>query len=85
MLFRSVVRWRHRQTLYEITVENPGRRNRGVAEVQLDGARVDPRAIPLVDDGGAHYVRVMMGDPAPETAPVPATESKISLGTLRKS
>ena len=68
-----VVRWRHGQTRYEITVENPGRRNRGVAEAQLDGVRVDPRAIPLVDDGAVHHVRVMMGHPAPETAPVQAT------------
>ena len=82
---RFVVRWRHRQTLYEITVENPGRRNRGVAEVQLDGTRVDHRAIPLVDDGGVHYVRVMMGEPAPETAPAPAMEGTIPLGDLRKS
>jgi cellobiose phosphorylase len=82
---RFVVRWRHQQTLYEITVENPGRRSRGVAEVLLDGARVDHRAIPLVDDGGVHYVRVMMGDPAPETAPVQAMGSTIPLGNLRES
>jgi cellobiose phosphorylase len=82
---RFVVRWRHRQTLYEITVENPSRRNRGVKEAQLDGAPVDHRAIPLVDDGGVHYVRAVMGDPAAETGSAPAAEGPISLGNSRES
>ncbi len=67
-----VVRWRHGRTLYEITVENPGRRNRGVAEAVLDGVRVDARAIPLVDDGAEHRLRVVMGERAVEAAPTPA-------------
>jgi cyclic beta-1,2-glucan synthetase len=64
-----VVRWRHGQSLYEITVENPGRRNRGVAEAALDGVRVDARKIPLVDDGAAHRLRVVMGEPAGDPLP----------------
>ena len=59
------MRWRHGSSRYEITVENPGRRNRGVAEAVLDGARVEPQAIPLVDDGALHRLRVVMGEPAP--------------------
>jgi cyclic beta-1,2-glucan synthetase len=62
--------WRHftvclrrGSALYEIAVENPGRRSLGVAEVSLDGVAVDPRAIPLVDDGATHQVRVVMGEP----------------------
>jgi hypothetical protein len=27
----------------------------------LDGAAADPMAIPLVDDGGIHQVRVVLG------------------------
>jgi cyclic beta-1,2-glucan synthetase len=77
---RFVVRWRHGQSRYEITVENPGRRNRGVAEAVLDGARVDPQAIPLADDGAVHRVRVLLGDPAPKTSPMVAAESLSSLG-----
>ena len=42
-------------------VENPERRCRGVASVALDGAPVDATAIPLVDDGGVHRVRVILG------------------------
>jgi cyclic beta-1,2-glucan synthetase len=75
-----VVRWRHGRSLYEITVENPGHRNRGVAEAVLDGVRVNARAIPLVDDGAVHRLRVVMGEPAPEAAPMPAAENTLSLG-----
>jgi cyclic beta-1,2-glucan synthetase len=66
-----VVRWRHGQSLYEITVQNPGRRVRGVAEAVLDGVRVNAGAIPLVDDGAVHVVRVVMGESEPEASPAP--------------
>jgi cellobiose phosphorylase len=59
-----VVRWRYGRSVYEITVQNPEHRNRGVAEVTLNGARVDARAIPLLDDGDVHRLRVVMGEPA---------------------
>ena len=76
---RFVVRWRHGRSSYEITVVNPGRRNRGVAEALLDGMRVDSQAIPLVDDGAVHRVQVVLGDPSPEPPPIPAG-SAVSLG-----
>jgi len=79
-----VVRWRHEKSLYEITVENPGRRNRGVAEAVLDGVRVDSRAIPLVDDGAVHRLRVVMGEPTHGATPMPAAESTLSLGNPRE-
>ena len=50
---------------YEITVSNPARRCRGVVTATLDGAPVDAAAIPLVNDGRTHEVRVVLGDPAP--------------------
>ena len=53
--------WRFGQTHYEIAVSNPERRCRGIAEAELDGVPVDSRAIPLVDDGGTHQVRVVLG------------------------
>jgi cyclic beta-1,2-glucan synthetase len=61
---RYAVRWTFGSTVYEIEVENPDRKNRGVAWAELDGARVDPLAIPLVDDGGVHRVRAAVGEPA---------------------
>jgi cyclic beta-1,2-glucan synthetase len=53
--------WRVGETRYEITVSNPERRSRGVAAAEMDGAAVDPRAIPLVDDAGTHRVAVRLG------------------------
>ena len=51
------------QTSYEITVENPSSRSRGITEAELDGAPVDTSAIPILDDGGRHRVRAVIGDP----------------------
>ena len=42
---------------------NPERRCRGIASATLDGGQVDPRAVPLVDDGGVHEVRLVLGAP----------------------
>ncbi|MDQ3069387.1 MAG: carbohydrate-binding protein [Acidobacteriota bacterium] len=53
--------WRFGTTRYEIEVLNPERRSRGVAAAELDGASVNASAIPLVDDGGVHAVRVVLG------------------------
>ncbi|HEY6098364.1 MAG TPA: carbohydrate-binding protein, partial [Anaeromyxobacter sp.] len=55
------ITWRFGRTQYEIAVTNPERRCEGVAEARLDGVAADPRAIALVDDGGRHEVRVVMG------------------------
>ncbi|HVR28760.1 MAG TPA: carbohydrate-binding protein, partial [Thermoanaerobaculia bacterium] len=57
--------WRCGRSRYQITVTNPERRCRGVAAAELDGARVDPHAIPLADDGAEHAVRVVIGKAAP--------------------
>jgi len=54
--------WRIGRTRYEIAVSNPARRCRGVGEAELDGVSVDADAIPLVDDGGTHQVRVVLGE-----------------------
>jgi len=51
-------------------VTNPERRCRGIALAELDGVPVDPRAIPLVDDGATHQVRLALGDAKP-IAPSP--------------
>jgi hypothetical protein len=50
-------------TTYRIAVANPERVCRGVASASLDDATVDAQAIPLVDDGRTHDVRVIMGTP----------------------
>src|SRR5436305_13799004 len=51
------------ETRYDITVENPKRRCRGLATVVLDGVPVDAAEIPWRDDGRVHTVRAVIGDP----------------------
>ncbi len=53
-------------TRYEITVENPERKSRGVVHVELDGLQIDSAAIPFTDDGGSHLVRAVIGQRAIE-------------------
>jgi cyclic beta-1,2-glucan synthetase len=52
--------WRIGRTRYEISVANPERRCRGTAWARLDGVPVDPRAVPILDDGGVHELRVVL-------------------------
>ena len=60
---------------YEITVENPQNRCRGISEVMLDGIEVDPSMIPLRDDGGTHHVRAVIGERVPVRAGSAGTRS----------
>ena len=55
------ITWRTHDTRYEISVSNPERRCRGVATAELDGDPVEAAAIPIVDDGGVHHVRIVLG------------------------
>ena len=54
--------WRFSSARYEISVSNPNHRCRGVGKATLDGKPVDARAIPLLDDGQVHQVRVELGE-----------------------
>jgi cyclic beta-1,2-glucan synthetase len=56
--------WQLGRTRYEVTVTNPEGRCRGVGVAELDGVAVDSRAIPIVDDGRTHDVRVVLGSEA---------------------
>jgi len=62
------VTWRLGSTRYVIDVLNPERYSRGVAQARLDGNAVDPRAIPLSDDGRRHELTIVLGEPAGLTA-----------------
>jgi cyclic beta-1,2-glucan synthetase len=61
--------WRHGRTRYAISVENPQHRCSGVATATMDGLPVDPGAIPLLEDGGAHTVAIVLGEPSGCTQP----------------
>jgi cyclic beta-1,2-glucan synthetase len=71
------VRWTVGASVYEIAVENPQRRCRGVVAVELDGVAVDPRKVPLLDDGGVHRVRAVLGDPTPRPRVEAAARSRV--------
>jgi cyclic beta-1,2-glucan synthetase len=61
--------WRVGATTYRINVVNPDHRSSGVRSAELDGETVDPRAIPLADDGATHDVVIVMGDPRAAARP----------------
>ena len=64
------ISWRFLDSRYEITVSNPSRRCRGVAMATLDGAAIDARAIPLLNDGRTHDVQIVLGDQPQRTRDV---------------
>jgi cyclic beta-1,2-glucan synthetase len=55
--------FRYHSARYEISVENPRGVSRGVTSSELDGKLLPggSAAIPLVDDGATHSVRVVLG------------------------
>jgi cyclic beta-1,2-glucan synthetase len=55
--------FRYRSARYEIVVENPNGVSRGLAWAELDGQALTggSPAIPLVDDGATHRVRIELG------------------------
>jgi cyclic beta-1,2-glucan synthetase len=55
--------WSRGRTRYRVTVTNPKHANRGVATAELDGAPVDRRKVPIVDDGEEHRVVIVMSAP----------------------
>jgi cyclic beta-1,2-glucan synthetase len=58
---RFEITYRRGKSVYKIEVENPDGRERGVRETFVDGHVVPEGWIELVDDGGSHSVRVVMG------------------------
>jgi cyclic beta-1,2-glucan synthetase len=74
------ISWRFGKSRYEIAVENPERRCRGVAEAELDGTHVEANRIPLVDDGQEHRVRVIIGSARPRP-----TEQEMSAAAAARS
>jgi cyclic beta-1,2-glucan synthetase len=70
--------YRHRDTPYHITVENPQGVSHGVASVEVDGQLQDAETIALVADQKPHQVRIVLGEkpPAQETQDIAATQSQ---------
>jgi N,N'-diacetylchitobiose phosphorylase len=57
--FEVTRRWRG--ATYEISVENPRGVEKGVAELWLDGKRVEAKSLPVLPAGSVAKVRVVMG------------------------
>jgi cellobiose phosphorylase len=70
------VEWTIGGSRYRITVLNPDHRSGGIASAQLDGVAVDPRAIPLANDGEQHDVTIVLG--AGASAPRPLTAAGVA-------
>jgi cyclic beta-1,2-glucan synthetase len=55
------LRYRFKNTIYRIAVENPDHCSRGVTLVELDGVPATDKIVTLRDDALPHEVRVVMG------------------------
>jgi cyclic beta-1,2-glucan synthetase len=60
---RFALRFRHRTTLYEVSVENPEGVSQGVAAATCDGVALAARPVrlALADDGAVHRILVRLG------------------------
>ena len=50
-----------RDAIYEITVENPGRKSKGVKHITVDGKEYKTNLIPVFGDNKKHHVSVILG------------------------
>jgi cyclic beta-1,2-glucan synthetase len=55
------IAWQFQSTKYLIAVSNPERQCRGVLKATLDDVLINAAAIPLIDDGVTHTVRIVLG------------------------
>src|SRR5206468_11826255 len=57
------ITFRYHASRYQVQVENPHGVTRGVSRVEIDGvpAAAGQAALPLIDDGATHQVRVWLG------------------------
>jgi cyclic beta-1,2-glucan synthetase len=62
------ITWQFGTSRYEIQVSNPRHVCRSVEIAELDGVEVDAAAVPLVDDGRTHRLRVVLGLHSPDGA-----------------
>ena len=55
------IRYQYQDAKYQIKVQNPQNRNRGVSGITVDGEYREGNLIPLQSDGAMHFVEVFMG------------------------
>jgi cyclic beta-1,2-glucan synthetase len=76
------IRWTVGRSSYHISVLNPEHRCCGVRSAELDGAAIQPDAIPLLDDGETHDLVVQLG--APGARLVPSSVGATTTGTATR-
>ena len=72
------INYRRGSTVYRIKVENPLGISHGVARTELDGVIQADGKISLLDDGQAHTVRVVLGEPTNHSADNAAAEASLN-------
>ncbi len=55
------IKYKYMETMYDIRVKNPDSVNKGVIKISVDGVDYEGNMINLSNDGGTHYVEVLMG------------------------
>ena len=50
-----------RDSTYDITVDNPKNISKGIAEITIDGKKIEGNILPVFKDKKAHYIKVIMG------------------------
>jgi len=58
---RAAMTRRFRGDTYEVHIRNPGRVQKGVKSLTVDGKTVKGNVVKYVGDGGTHRVDVVMG------------------------
>ncbi len=67
------IEYRHGASVYTILVRRDGGPEHGAGRVTLDGRTLAQPGIPLVDDGAAHAVVVVLGSTAETPSPLAST------------
>jgi len=71
--------YRYRSAHYHIKVENPHGLCRGVSRIEVDGTPQATDEFVLVDDGGRHQVRIVLGERTPS-----ASEQELGVGVAEE-
>ena len=54
------IKYKYKQTIYNIEIKNPNHKNTGVEELIVDGKQIKEKQIKLIDDNEIHKVELIM-------------------------
>jgi cellobiose phosphorylase len=58
---KYTIKYRYKNTRYNILIKNPYKVNRGVNYIMIDGNKIAEKYILLQNDGGEHLIEVILG------------------------